>query len=175
MFNMKTVKFKTLAKFYFILSSIIFIVGSCSQPSSSEADGDKIAIKMEIENEILGVYALFRNTLPVDGAFDGFDYGNESTFDKIEYMEVEEDKAIFYCYDTEHLIKMEVIAYIKDARILYKAPGGDMISLFEGDDINGQFVIIPNSSNRYLNGGTIIIKSADKVLREIIIEYDGCL
>lgn len=172
---MKTVKFKSVAKFYFILTSIIFIVGSCSQPSSNETDGEKTAIKTEIENEILGVYALFRNTIPLDGEFDSFDYGNESTFYKIEYMEVKEDKAIFYCYDTEYLIKMEVIAYIRNAHILYKSPNGEMISLFEGGDINGQFVIIPNSSNSHLCGGTIIIKSADKVLREIIINYEGCL
>ncbi len=171
---MKTVKFKTVAKFFFVLITIIFITISCSHSSSSKSNVEKTAIKTEIKNEIRGVYGLFKTVYPSDGEYDSESDYND-VIEKIEYEEFKEDESFYYCYDTQNLIKIEVIANINNARILYKYPLGEMVSLFEGDDINGQFVIIPDSSNNYLNGGTIIIKSADKVLREIIIEYDGCL
>ena len=82
---MKIVKLQTGAKFFFILTSIIFITVSCSQPSSNESDGEKTAIKTESENEILGVYALFRNTIASDGEWDSEQDYNES-IDKIEFM-----------------------------------------------------------------------------------------
>uniref|UniRef100_UPI00404B4A24 hypothetical protein n=1 Tax=Flavobacterium sp. TaxID=239 RepID=UPI00404B4A24 len=171
---MKIVKLQTGAEFFFILTSIIFITVSCSQPSSNESDGEKTAIKTESENEILGVYALFRNTIASDGEWDSEeDYNNISQ--KIDYFEVIEDKPIFYCYDTEYLIKLEIIGHIKNASVYYSFPGEEMVCLVSKYDINGQFVIVPNSKNRYLNGGSLIIKAGNEVLREIEIQYDGCL
>ncbi len=151
------------------------MLSSCSQPSSKETQDQATVASLEIESEISGVYVLFRNSLPADGEWSGEQDYNSEIIDEIEYEEVEDNNEIFYCYDTQYLIKIEILGYVKNANILYKYPLGKTISLLENTDINGQFVISPSSLNSYLNGGKIIIKSKNKVLKEFIILYEGCL
>ena len=162
----------SILKTIYLLSISILI--SCNQNSSNEPKIQTNEKSSEFKDELLGVYALFQTTSAADGEWDSEeDYNNISQ--KIDYYEVIEDKPIFYCYDTEYLIKLEIIGHIKNASVYYSFPGEEMVCLVSKYDINGQFVIVPNSKNRYLNGGSLIIKAGNEVLREIEIQYDGCL
>lgn len=154
---------------------IAFSIFSCSQNSPVEVQNESSKDNREIKNEISGVYALFENSSPSDGEWSGEQAYNSEIISKIEYEEVKENKAIFYCYDTQKLIKIEILGYINNAIVEYKHPTGEKIILLENENINGQFVVCPTPSNTHLNGGNIVVKSDGKILREIVINYEGCL
>ena len=47
--------------------------------------------------------------------------------------------------------------------------------ILDKSTIDGAYSIVPSESNNGMNGGKIIIKSGNEILKEIIINYDGCL
>lgn len=181
---MKFTKSSQVVKRFCMLISIILLLNSCSQSSSNENQGQSASGESQnqtplsgsvIKSEITGVYALFEVSLPSDGEWSGEqDYNSELEY-KYEYEEVKENKELFYCYDTQKLIKLEILGYVKDATVEFTSVSNEKNILLKNGEINGLFVIAPSSALSYLNGGLITVKSGNKILRTIRILYEGCL
>ncbi len=144
---------------------LIFAIGllflGCGSESKSNPES--------FTNEISDVIATFSNTVSADGEWD--EGAEEETKPKIDLISVENDK-FFYCYDTQSLVKIEVYGSIYSATIEF-VQGEEKSVILKDKDIDGMFTILP----KMLNGqfGTLIIKSQDKILKEIVIEVEGCL
>lgn len=147
-----------------VITSLIFMVG-CKNDSPQNS---KTLVK---ENEIKNVISYFKILNAVDGNLDSAE--NED-FKEILELKIVKNDTLNWCYDTQNLLKIEILGYISDATILHKDSNNTEKIILEHISIDGSYSIVPTSSNS-INGGKIIIKSNDKVLKEIIINYEGCL
>ncbi len=147
-----------------VITSLIFIVGCKNESHQSNNSFSK-------KNEITSVVKCFENLNAVDGNWDS---GENEDIEKVVELEIVKNDTINWCYDTQHLLKIEILGYVSGATILYQDSnnGGEII--LNNTTIDGSYSIVPTSSNS-INGGKIIIKSNDKVLKKIIINYEGCL
>jgi hypothetical protein len=147
-----------------VITSLIFIVG-CKNDSPQNS---KTSVK---ENEITNVISYFEILNAVDGNLDS---GENEDFKEILELKIVKNDTLNWCYDTQNLLKIEILGYISDATILYKDSNNAEKIILDHISIDGSYSIVPTSYNS-INGGKIIIKSNDKVLKEIIINYEGCL
>jgi hypothetical protein len=148
-----------------ILISTIMIVGCKSE---SKQNSEEIQKKEEITN----VISYFEKTMPIDGSFDSEEDYN-STKEVVELQTVK-NNTINWCYDTQDLLKIEILGYLTNATIIYKNSSDSEILLLNDANIEGSYSIVPSESNS-ISGGKIIIKSGDKILKEIVVNYEGCL
>lgn len=128
----------------------------------------------EDKSEITSILFLFKNSIPEDGEWDDEQtgYGSRIT-NKIEYTEVGNDNKIFYCYDTQTLLKIEILGYLKNASIqFFQNDINEPTNFLKDTDLKDQFVI---SSNNLHSNGKLVIKSGHKIIREVEIQYEGCL
>lgn len=143
-----------------VITSLVFIVGCKNE---SHQDNNSFSKK----NEITSVVTYFENSNAVDGNWDS---GENEDFKEVVELEIVKNDTINWCYDTQQLLKIEILGYISDATILYKATTNVEEIILDNTTIDGSYSIVSISS-----GGKIIIKSNDKVMKEIIINYEGCL
>ncbi len=132
----------------------------------------KLKEKPRKKNQIVAVIAYFENTIATDGSYDTEDDFN-NTKEIVEIITVKNDE-IFWCYDTQKLLKIEILGTISNAQIVYQSSNYSKIIVLEKQNIDGTYSIVPSESNG-INGGKIIIKSGNIILKEINITYDGCL
>jgi PBP1b-binding outer membrane lipoprotein LpoB len=148
-----------------VITSIMLLIGckNDSQPNT-ETPSKK--------NEITNVISYFEKTIAADGSYDS----EEDTNNTKEVVELKtiKNNTIFWCYDTQNLLKIEILGDVSNAIVVYKNLNNSETTLLNDTNIDGSYSIVPSESNG-LNGGKIIIKSGDKVLKEIVINYEGCL
>ena len=148
-----------------MLMSTILIVGCKSE---TKQNNEEIQKKEEITN----VISYFEKTMAIDGGFDSEEDYN-STKEVVELQTVK-NSTINWCYDTQNLLKIEILGYVTNATIIYKNSSDSEILLLNDSTIEGSYSIVPSASNG-INNGKIIIKSGDKILKEIVVNYEGCL
>jgi hypothetical protein len=147
-----------------VITSLIFMVG-CKNDSLESAT---TSLK---DNEITNVVSYFKKFNAVDGNWDS---GENEDFKEIIELHTVKNDTINWCYDTQNLLKIEILGYVSDATILYIDSNNAEKIILEHTTINGSYSIVSTSSNS-ISAGKIIIKSNDKVLKQIIINYEGCL
>jgi hypothetical protein len=147
------------------ITSSIFLFG-CKNESEHLKD------KTQKKNEIVNIISYFETTIPVDGNYDMEEDLNNTK--QIVEIETVKNNKVFWCYDTMNLLKIEILGYVSDATILFKDSNNTEKKLLEHTTIDGAYSIVPSESNGII-GGKIIVKSGDEILKEITIEYEGCL
>ena len=147
------------------ITSSLFLFG-CKNES------ENLKEKTQKKNEIGNFLSYFENTIPVDGNYDTEEDLNNTK--QIVEIETVKNNKVFWCYDTQNLLKIEILGYVSDATILYKDSNNIEKIILDRTTIDGIYSIVPSESNG-INGGKIIVKSGNEILKEITIEYDGCL
>jgi len=147
------------------ITSSIFLFG-CKNES------EHLKNKIQKKNEIVNIISYFENSIPVDGNLDSSE--NED-FEEVVELKIVKNNTIFWCYDTMNLLKIEILGYVSDAQIVYQSSNDTKTIILDKSTIDGAYSIVPSESNNGMNGGKIIIKSGNEILKEIIINYDGCL
>lgn len=148
----------------FIISTTLLVGCKNELKESNDANHKK--------NEITNVISYFENTIATDGSYDSEEDQN-NTKEVFEFRTIK-NNSIFWCYDTQKLLKIEILGYLSNASVVYQNLNNSEIILLKDSNIDGSYSIVPSESNG-INGGKIIIKSGNEILKEITIEYDGCL
>ncbi len=73
------------------------------------------------------------------------------------------------------MIKIELLGNISNARIIYIDKNNKETTLLDKANIYGSYLIVPTALNSYLNGGILKIYDGDELLKELTIQYEGCL
>lgn len=152
-----------------LFSLVFFTFLACTEnKSKNESENSTTISKSEISNILVYYYT----TTPTDGEWNS-DYSNE-TKEEVDFRLIKDNK-IFWCYDVQELLKIEILGSISNATIDYSTSNGEIKNILTETDINGQFTIVPSEKNDHLSGGKIVIKRNKVVLKEIQIQYEGCL
>lgn len=141
---------------------LFYALGLLLMGCGSESNPD------DFTNEISDIVATFSSINASDGEWDNGD--NEETQKKADLKPVEKDR-IFYCYDTQDLLRIEVYGSVYKASIEY-VEGGQKTVIANDKDIDGSFIVFSKKLGQH---GKLIIKSQGKVLKEIVIEAEGCM
>ena len=140
---------------FFILS---LLITGCNKSESKNESINKS--KIDMKPEITSIIASFW-TVQDDESFN------------IRYENIKENK-LFWCYDVEELLKIEVLGYIPKASIIYTDNNGKEFEILNNQDIAGNYTIVPLSKYNAITGGIIKISSNNVLIKEFKIEYDGC-
>ncbi len=152
-----------------LLSLVFFTILSCAENNSKKDSENSTTIS---KSEISNILVYFSTTSPADGEWNS-DYSNE-TKEEVDCRLIKDDK-IFWCYDVQELLKIEILGSISNATIDYSTSNGEIKNILTETDINSQFTSVPLEKNDNLSGGKIVIKSNNEILKEIEIQYEGCL
>jgi len=152
-----------------LLSLVFFTILSCAENNSKKYSENSNTIS---KSEISNILVYFSSTSPSDGEWNS-EFSNE-TKEKVECKLVKDDK-IFWCYDVQNLLKIEILGNVSNASIDHISANSEIKTIISEIDIRGQFTIAPSEVNDHLSGGKIVIKSNNEVLKEIQIQYEGCL
>lgn len=144
--------------FYSCFLMVSFLIIGCNKSETKNETTNKSEI--EIKPEITNVIASFWRVQ------------NDDSF-TIEYENIKENK-LFWCYDVEELLKIEILGNIPKASIVYTDNNGKEYELLKNQDIVSNYTIVPLSKYNALNGGIIKISSNNNLIKEFNIEYDGC-
>jgi len=145
-----------------LIFSLSVLLYGCSSESNTISKPDNIT------NEISEVIATFKTAGAADGEWDE---GYDEEIRWSVYLEIVENDKLFYCYDTQSLLKIEIYGSVHKASIEY-VDGGQKTVIIKDKDIEGSIFIFSEKLGQH---GKLIIKSEDTVLKEISIETDGCL
>lgn len=152
-----------------LLSLVLFTILSCAQNNTKKDSENSTNIS---KSEISNILVYYSSTSPSDGEWNS-EFSNE-TIQKVESKLVKDNK-IFWCYDVQNLLKIEILGNVSNASIDYISANSEIKNIISETDISGQFTIAPSEVNNHLSGGKIVIKSNNEVLKEIQIQYEGCL
>lgn len=117
----------------------------------------KQSIKNSSPSEIVGAIGFFENENGVEV---------KSTRDK---------KILYWCYDLERLLKIELLGKASDVSIDVITVDNVTKNIITDGVIDGSFSIAPMQDNGLLTGGRIVVKSGSKVIYELVISYEGCI
>jgi hypothetical protein len=149
---------------------LLFI--GCGSGPKSEKNTDEVqeseSKPENFKNEISEITATFSSLNASDGEWDNG--AEEETNKKADLKIVDNDK-LFYCYDTQSLLKIEIFGSVYKASIEY-IEGEQKTVILNDKDIDGSFIIFSDKLGQH---GKLVIKCQNKILKEITIEAEGCL
>jgi hypothetical protein len=152
---------------------LLFLITSCSSDAVSlveqNTEEEPNESKSEnFNNEISEITATFSSLNASDGEWDN---GDEEETQKEAYLKAVENDKLFYCYDTQDLLKIEIFGSVYKASIEY-IEGEQKTVIVNDKDIDGSFIIFSEKLGQH---GKLIIKSQNEILKEITIETEGCM
>jgi hypothetical protein len=152
---------------------LLFLITSCSSDVDNPVEQNTVEEPNEsksdnFNNEISEITATFSSLNASDGEWDN---GAEEETKNVADLKIVENDKLFYCYDTQSLLKLEIFGSVYKASIEY-IEGGEKTVIVENKDIDGSFIIFSEKLGQH---GKLIIKSQNEILKEITIEAEGCL
>lgn len=159
-------------KMRILICTLGLLLMGCGTETKSEKLTDEVqeseSKQENFNNEISEITATFSRLNASDGEWDN---GAEEETNKEADLKIVENDKLFYCYDTQSLLKIEIFGSVYKASIEY-IEGEQKTVIVNDKDIDGSFIIFSEKLGQH---GKLIIKSQNKIIKEIIIEAEGCL